>query len=80
LAASEGHSEVVERLIAARATVDAADKVFPRTRLTALCPITVSPHRINPWDRGGLIRFRRVSLAAPAPPPRQCQLPEYIYE
>jgi hypothetical protein len=27
-----GHSEVVDRLIAARAVVDAADKVLPRSR------------------------------------------------
>ena len=35
MASSEGHHEVVDRLIAARATVDAADKVVPRTRHAA---------------------------------------------
>ncbi len=33
-ASSRGHTEVVDRLIAARAMVDAASKVMPRTRQT----------------------------------------------
>ncbi len=44
----EGHSEVVERLIAARAIVNAADKVAPRTRHTALYPMAASPHEPKP--------------------------------
>ena len=75
-AAKRGNSEVVERLIAARAMVDAADKVAPRTRHTALCPMPASPHQSKPRDGGGcLAGFRRVDLAASAPPPRQCGLP-----
>jgi hypothetical protein len=49
IASSQGHSEVVERLIAAQAMVEATNKVAPRTRHTTLPPTHTLQHR----DAGG---------------------------
>jgi hypothetical protein len=59
VASRSGHSEVVDRLIAARAMVDAADKVLPRTRFHHPC--SMNPHTLPlTWP---LITFRCLSFS-----------------